>query len=132
MSISKHRLDLPPEAEPARDFIEAPVARYESQIEELKQQFNRFPSRFSLSQSGFKVSVHQADRLSLIAGARLRVGSRCALVSIPVLKEILLMSRFASSKTARIWGERIAQCERSNTPVAQFCQSINCSPTSYD
>ena len=27
--------------------------------------------------------------------------------------------------------DRIAQCERSNTPVAQFCQSINCSPTSY-
>ncbi len=38
MSIPKHRLELPPEAEPARDFIEALVARYESQIEELKQQ----------------------------------------------------------------------------------------------
>jgi hypothetical protein len=47
------------------------------------------------------------------------------------LKEILLMSRLPSSKTAQIWAERIAQCERSNTPVAQFCQSINCSPTSF-
>ncbi len=41
MSIPKHRLELPPlelppEAEPARDFIEALVARYESQIKELK------------------------------------------------------------------------------------------------
>jgi hypothetical protein len=42
------------------------------------------------------------------------------------------MSRFASPKTARIWDERIAQCERSNAPVAQFCQSVNCLPTSYD
>jgi hypothetical protein len=41
------------------------------------------------------------------------------------------MSRLPSSKTAQIWAERIAQCERSNTPVAQFCQSINCSPTSF-
>jgi hypothetical protein len=32
MSIPKHSLELPPEAEPARDFIEALVARYESQI----------------------------------------------------------------------------------------------------
>ena len=38
------------------------------------------------------------------------------------------MSRFPSSKTAEIWAERIAQCERSNAPVAQFCQSIGCSP----
>ena len=38
MNISKHRLELPPEAEPARDFIEALVARYESQIKELNQQ----------------------------------------------------------------------------------------------
>ena len=38
MNIPKHRLALPPEAEPARDFIEAIGARYESQIEELKQQ----------------------------------------------------------------------------------------------
>ena len=38
MSIPKHRLELPPEAETARDFIEALVARYESQIKELKQQ----------------------------------------------------------------------------------------------
>jgi len=42
------------------------------------------------------------------------------------------MSRLPSSKTAQIWAERIAQCERSNAPVAQSCQSINCSPTSYD
>ena len=41
------------------------------------------------------------------------------------------MSRFASPKTAQIWAERIAQCERSNAPVAQFCQSIGCSPTSF-
>ena len=41
------------------------------------------------------------------------------------------MSRLPSSKTAQIWAERIAQCERSNAPVAQFCQSINCSPTSF-
>ncbi len=52
MSIPKHPLELPPEAEPARDFTEAIVALYESQIEELKQQ-----SRFSLSQSGFKNQV---------------------------------------------------------------------------
>ena len=38
MNIPKHRLELPPEAEPARDFIEALVTRFESQIEELKQQ----------------------------------------------------------------------------------------------
>jgi hypothetical protein len=28
------------------------------------------------------------------------------------------MSRLASSKTAKIWAERFAQCERSNAPVA--------------
>ena len=38
------------------------------------------------------------------------------------------MSRVASSKTAKIWAERIAQCERTNAPVAQFCQSIVCWP----
>ena len=32
------------------------------------------------------------------------------------------MSRIASSKTARIWAERFAQCERSNAPVAQRTQ----------
>ena len=32
------------------------------------------------------------------------------------------MSRLASSKTARIWAERFAQCERSNAPVAQRTQ----------
>jgi len=41
------------------------------------------------------------------------------------------MSRFPSSKTAKIWAERIAQCERSNAPVAQFCQSIGCSLTFF-
>ena len=40
------------------------------------------------------------------------------------------MSRLTSSKTVYIWAERIAQCERSNAPVAQFCQSIGCYPTS--
>jgi uncharacterized coiled-coil DUF342 family protein len=34
----KYHLELPPEAKPARDFIEAFVARYESQIDELEQQ----------------------------------------------------------------------------------------------
>ena len=29
------------------------------------------------------------------------------------------MSRLASSKTAQIWAERFAHCERSNAPVAQ-------------
>jgi hypothetical protein len=38
------------------------------------------------------------------------------------------MSHFASPKTAQIWAERIAQCERSNAPVALFCQSIGCWP----
>ena len=38
MNIPTHRVELPPEAEPARDFIEARVARYKSQIEELKKQ----------------------------------------------------------------------------------------------
>jgi hypothetical protein len=33
------------------------------------------------------------------------------------------MSHFASPKTAQIWAEHLAQCERSNAPVAQFCQS---------
>ena len=28
------------------------------------------------------------------------------------------MARLESSKTAQIWAERIAQCERSSTPVA--------------
>ena len=40
------------------------------------------------------------------------------------------MSRLPSSKTAQIWAEHIAQCERSNVPTAQFCQSIGCSLTS--
>ena len=38
------------------------------------------------------------------------------------------MSRFASSKTGRIWVERMAMCERSNASVSQFCQSIGCLP----
>jgi hypothetical protein len=38
VNIPKRSLELPPEAEPVRDFFEALDARYESQIEELKQQ----------------------------------------------------------------------------------------------
>ena len=41
------------------------------------------------------------------------------------------MFRLPSPKTAQIWAERTAQCERSNVPTAQFCQSIGCSLTSY-
>ena len=41
------------------------------------------------------------------------------------------MSRLPSLKTAKIWAERIAQCERSNAPVSQFCLSIGCSPTTF-
>ncbi len=47
------------------------------------------------------------------------------------LKEPLSTSRFASPKTVHICVERIAQCDRSNAPVSQFCQSTGCSPTSY-
>ena len=32
------------------------------------------------------------------------------------------MSRLPSSKTAKIWAERIAQCEPSNAPVTQRTQ----------
>jgi hypothetical protein len=38
MSKQQHRIELPPEAEPARGFIEALVARYEKRIEELTKQ----------------------------------------------------------------------------------------------
>ncbi|MFG0261816.1 MAG: transposase [Novipirellula sp. JB048] len=38
MSKPKPRIELPPEAEPARDFIEALVARYEKRIDELEKQ----------------------------------------------------------------------------------------------
>jgi transposase len=38
MAIATHCLELQPKTEPVRDFIEALVARYELQIEELKQQ----------------------------------------------------------------------------------------------
>jgi len=62
--------------------------------------------------------------------AHLRVDSSCVLISILVLKEILLISRFACPKTAQIWAERIAKGERSNAPVSQLCQSIGCAPTS--
>jgi hypothetical protein len=41
------------------------------------------------------------------------------------------MSRLSSPNTRELWAERIAQCERSNLPVAQFCQSIGCSVTSF-
>jgi hypothetical protein len=57
MNIPTRRIELPPEAEPARDFIEALVARYESQIKESSNKFNRFPSRFSLLQSGLKNQI---------------------------------------------------------------------------
>jgi len=62
---------------------------------------------------------HDACRFTQNAGTVPGYFLRCALVSIPTLKEILLMSRLASSKTAKIWAERIAKCERSNAPVAQ-------------
>ena len=38
MSKRQRRIELPPEAEPARDFIEALVARYEKRIDELTKQ----------------------------------------------------------------------------------------------
>jgi transposase len=38
MSEPKTRVELPPEAEPAREFIEALIARYEKRIRELEQQ----------------------------------------------------------------------------------------------
>src|SRR6056297_1588444 len=38
MSKRQHRIELPLEAEPARDFIEALVARYERRIDELTKQ----------------------------------------------------------------------------------------------
>jgi len=38
MNIPTHRLELSPESEPARALIVALVARYKSQIEELKQE----------------------------------------------------------------------------------------------
>jgi hypothetical protein len=41
------------------------------------------------------------------------------------------MSRLPSSKTAKIWAERIAQFERSKVPAEHFCQSIGCSLTSF-
>jgi hypothetical protein len=41
------------------------------------------------------------------------------------------MSRLASLKTAQIWAERIAQCERSNAPIVRFGQAIVCSLKSY-
>ena len=37
MNKPKPRIELPPEAEPARDFIEALVARYEKRIDELEK-----------------------------------------------------------------------------------------------
>ena len=91
MNTPKHHLELPPEAEPARDFIEALVTRYESQIEELKQQFNRSPSRFSPSQSCFKnqilatlrsrlaLSIRSANRLVNQLGDK--IGSRKDMLS---------------------------------------------------
>jgi hypothetical protein len=37
------------------------------------------------------------------------------------------MSRVFSSKAAQLWAKRIAQCQRSNLPDAQFLRSIDCS-----
>ena len=84
-------------------------------------------------QSSFRssaLSLHQPDRLFLSAGpvcGRFKV--RPCFYPKP-LKEILLMSRLPSSRTAKISAERIAQCEQSNVPIAQLCESIHCSPTS--
>ena len=38
MSEPPPRIELPPDAEPARDFIEALVARYKKRMRELEQQ----------------------------------------------------------------------------------------------
>ncbi len=38
MSEPPPRIELPPEAEPARDFIEALIGRYEKRIRELEKQ----------------------------------------------------------------------------------------------
>jgi len=52
MNIPTHRLGLPPDAALARDFIEALVARYPSQIKLIC-----FSSGFSLLQRGFKNQI---------------------------------------------------------------------------
>jgi hypothetical protein len=52
--------------------------------------------------------------------ARLRVDSRCALVSIPTLLRGPYLC-LASPKTAQIWAERMAKGERFNAPVAWVC-----------
>lgn len=62
MTTSEHRLELPPEAELARDFIEALVARYESRIEELKQQVRALSEQVSLSRIAFKNRIHATRR----------------------------------------------------------------------
>ena len=56
----------------------------------------------------FGAILRRYPRITQNAGTLPGYFLRCALVSIPVLKGILLMSRLASSKTAQIWAERIA------------------------
>jgi hypothetical protein len=65
MNIPTHRVELPPEAEPARDFIEAIVALCESQIEELKKQSQSLSEQFRLLQSGFKNQILATPRFRL-------------------------------------------------------------------
>ena len=45
MSSPKPRIDLPPEAEPARDFIEAIIDRYEWRIAELEKQVSELTDK---------------------------------------------------------------------------------------
>jgi hypothetical protein len=56
----------------------------------------------------FGAILRRYPRITQNAGTVPAYFLRCALVSIPVLKEILLMSRLESSKTAQIWAERFA------------------------
>lgn len=41
------------------------------------------------------------------------------------------MSRLPSSSTSKIWAERMAKWRRSNLTPPKFCQSIDCSLTSF-
>ena len=70
----------------------------------------------------FGAILRRYPRITQNAGTVPGYFLRCVLVSIPVLKEILLMSRLASSKTAQIWAERFAWGGRSNAPVAKRTQ----------
>lgn len=55
MSHPKHRIELPPEAEPARDFIESLVAGYEKQIADLKRELD------SLTEKVLKVTPRNSS-----------------------------------------------------------------------